>query len=73
MLISNQTPWLHLKEKKIGWDLALDDTDDFASAITMMAQLNQQEFDEIAFESWKFACNFIENPTIKNNYINLFS
>jgi len=73
VLISTQTPWLHLKEKKIGWDLSLDDYDDFASAITMMAQLNQQEFDEIAFESWKFACNFIKNPTIKNNYINLFS
>jgi glycosyltransferase involved in cell wall biosynthesis len=73
VLISDQTPWLHLKEKKIGWDFALDDIDDFVSIITMMAKLNQQEFDEMAFKSWKFACNFIKNPTIKNNYINLFS
>ena len=29
VLLSNQTPWLHLEEKGIGWDVPLDDAEGF--------------------------------------------
>lgn len=72
VLISDQTPWLQLGNKKAGWDLPLKEPEKFANTIDEMAQWDQNRFDEWAKGAWQFARLFIENPQLKKQYFNLF-
>jgi glycosyltransferase involved in cell wall biosynthesis len=73
VLISDQTPWLQLAAKKAGWDVPLNDPEKFARVIDEMASWQQSQFDEWALSAWHFARLFIENPSLKKQYLNLFS
>jgi len=72
VLISDQTPWLGLAEKKAGWDLPLDDTKAFSRIVEQAAAWDQQQFDEWALAAWNYARRFIENPELQNQYLRLF-
>ena len=73
VLISDQTPWLHLKEMQVGWDLPLDQPADFAAAIETAAGWDQFTFDQWSRSAWQYAKKFIENPDLKRDYLQLFS
>ncbi len=73
VLISDQTPWLHLSNLNIGWDLPLDETAAFINCIEKGALWNQQEFDKFAGAAWKYAKDFINQPTLTKPYYQLFS
>lgn len=73
VLISDQTPWLQLADKKAGWDVPLNDPGKFARIIDEMASWEQSQFDEWALGAWQYAQVFIENPALKKQYLNLFS
>jgi len=40
VLISDRTPWRNLKDAKVGWDISLDRTDEFISAITDFSKVD---------------------------------
>ncbi|HXD94606.1 MAG TPA: glycosyltransferase [Bacteroidia bacterium] len=44
-LISNATPWRNLKAKNIGWDIALNEKEKFATTINEVLQLSQADFE----------------------------
>ena len=73
VLISDQTPWLHLKEQNVGWDLPLKEPVQFIAAIETAAAWNQQTFDEWCGNAWQYAKKFIDNPVLKQQYLQLFS
>jgi len=73
VLISDQTPWLQLAQKKAGWDVPLNEPEKFAQIIDEMASWQQAQFEEWALSAWHFARLFIENPALKKQYLNLFS
>jgi glycosyltransferase involved in cell wall biosynthesis len=73
VLISDQTPWLQLASKNVGWDLPLYGPEKFAEVIDEMANWDQSRFDGWAKGAWQFARLFIENPILKKQYLNLFS
>jgi glycosyltransferase involved in cell wall biosynthesis len=73
VLISDQTPWLQLSRKKIGWDVPLIDSGKFSQVIEEMAGWDQNLFNEWSLAAWHFGRLFIENPTLKKQYVNLFS
>jgi glycosyltransferase involved in cell wall biosynthesis len=72
VLISDQTPWLGLSERKVGWDLPLDNLAGFTAAIENMARWDQPVFDEWAASAWKYAHDFIGNPELQKRYKELF-
>jgi glycosyltransferase involved in cell wall biosynthesis len=73
VLISDQTPWLQMATKKAGWDVSLHDPEKFARVIEEMASWDQANFDEWGQGAWHYARVFIENPTLKTQYFNLFA
>jgi glycosyltransferase involved in cell wall biosynthesis len=73
VLISDQTPWVNLESKKIGWDIPLQEPAKFTSVIEEAAAWNQQTFDEHAVASWQYANDFINNSKVKQDYFELFS
>jgi glycosyltransferase involved in cell wall biosynthesis len=73
VLISDQTPWLGLAHKQIGWDLPLANPGAFTRAMEEAANWDQRQFDEMAANSWQFAKSYIENSAVKQQYLQLFS
>lgn len=72
VLISNQTPWLNLQTKGVGWDISLDDSDGFVNAIVEAAMWDQAKFNIYAKATWEYANTFISNPSLKEQYKKLF-
>ena len=64
VLISDQTPWVKLKENKAGWDISLNQTEEFITAIKKLAGMNSAEFAEWAEGALLFAKNYIEGSRV---------
>lgn len=47
VLISDQTPWLQLEEKGIGWSLSLDDKNKFKQAIRTVGEMEEGELNKL--------------------------
>jgi len=73
VLISDQTPWLKLADRKAGWDVPLDQPEYYTSIIEKIASWDQQQYDEYAMAAWQYAKHFISNPALIEQYNNLFS
>ena len=72
MLISDQTPWQGLAAKKAGWDLPLGNPSSFGDVIAQTAGWDQQAFDQWERASWQYARDFIQNPELIKQYLDLF-
>lgn len=73
VLVSDQTPWLDLENKKAGWDISLNNRYKFKKIIEGASEWDQNEFDEHAKNAWQYAHRFIKNSVIKERYMQLFS
>jgi glycosyltransferase involved in cell wall biosynthesis len=73
VLISDQTPWLNLAAQKAGWDLPLTDPATFAQVIGQVGSWDQSVFDQWALSAWQYAHEFIKNPELTRQYLNLFA
>lgn len=72
VLISDQTPWLNLPAQKAGWDLPLADSSRFTQILEQAAAWDQPTFDEWAHAAWCYANAFINQPSLRNQYLELF-
>ena len=72
-LISDKTPWHHLKRQLTGWDLPLESDQPWLNAL-----IEAGNWDQIAFDSWckksrEFAENHVDQFNLKQDYLKLFS
>lgn len=72
VVISSETPWKRLQEKKIGWDIPLSDARAFVDAIEHAAAWTQGEFDEYAYLAWQFAKSYKQASTDIEKYKSIF-
>lgn len=73
VLISDQTPWRNLEEKKAGWDLSLNDTNAFSQQIDAVAMMDQQEWQTWCTGAHQLAQAVFNDTSIKEKYLALFS
>lgn len=74
VIISNKTPWRHLTNKKIGYDLSLDDPGACITAIEHFSAMPQQLYDEWSKEAMKFASSIqMATDDLKEKYRLLFN
>jgi len=73
VIISDQTPWRNLEEKKIGWDIALADTDKFVKTIQYCINMGQEEYNQLSSNAYEFAKSFASNPEIIEQSRKLFA
>ncbi len=57
VIISDKTPWKNLEEKKIGWDINLQDKDKFRKVIQKCIDMTQEEYDKMSLNAFNFAKN----------------
>jgi glycosyltransferase involved in cell wall biosynthesis len=72
-LISDKTPWHHLKKQLTGWDLPLENEQAWLNALDEAG-----DWDQVAFESWcrnsrEFAARHVGQYNLTRQYQNLFS
>lgn len=75
ILISDQTPWRGLAEKKVGWDIALSKQDRFKEILQICVAMSDDEFMAWSNCATIYAQNFIESHSSSalQSYRNLFS
>lgn len=72
VIISNTTPWIDLEEKRVGWEVSLDDNGKFVTAIEKAALFNQESYDDLCQNSLSFAKNYIHKAKTKEQYFKMF-
>ena len=72
-LISDQTPWRKLEDHKAGWDVSLDQPQQFAAAIEKVAAMDNETMNEWCRGAWNFCNNYLKNSDIRAAYLKLFS
>lgn len=72
VIISDRTPWRGLKEKGIGWDIALRHPDQFIQAIETAALMDQETYTRMSQAALGFAEAFVADPGILESNCKLF-
>lgn len=72
VIISDQTPWKGLKEKKTGWEIPLNQEEKFIKTIQYCIDMEQEEYNQISENAYEFAKAFANNPKLIEQSRNLF-
>jgi len=72
-LISDKTPWHHLKKQLTGWDLPLDQEQPWINALIEAGNWDQDAFDSWSRRSREFAAQHVDQFNLKQAYLKLFS
>ena len=64
VIISDQTPWRNLEEEGIGWDIPLDQPEQFIQAIEKAAAMTQEDYQKMSKAAFEFAKRFSEDPEV---------
>ena len=73
VFISDKTPWKNLPYAGCGWDIPLNKPDVWAQTIQRCVEMEQNEYNEWAEKTWRFAKSYRENSETKAKYLELFS
>ena len=71
LVISNRTPWRDLEEKAIGWDLPLEDPDEWLATIEKCIQMPHPEFTNLSQHSRQFAKEWLTDPDLEESNRNV--
>lgn len=73
VLISNTTPWLHLKKKNVGWDVALEQPEQWDQSIREAAELTDDAFRQMCTQSYAYAADFLKEDSYRQKYYQLLN
>jgi glycosyltransferase involved in cell wall biosynthesis len=71
LIISNRTPWNELEDKKIGWDLPLEEPGKWLEVINHCIKLDGINYRKLSENSRKFACQWLNDPKIEESTLNV--
>jgi glycosyltransferase involved in cell wall biosynthesis len=74
VLISDQTPWRGISEKEIGWDLPLDDRDEFRNVLETLVGMDNDEFSRRSLAAISFIQSYLkrQRQELHHAYKSLF-
>lgn len=72
-LISDQTPWIDLEEKKIGVDIPLAEEDKFRDKLEMFAAMDQAEFNTWSASAKRYGEQVANDEALIAQYHEIFS
>jgi glycosyltransferase involved in cell wall biosynthesis len=73
VITSNGTPWKNLRQHHAGWNVNTNTTAEIVSAVTELANMNQDDFNNYSSGAYQLANTFISNQNFKEAYKQLFS
>ncbi len=72
-IISNNTPWINLEEKKVGWDISLKKENSFIRVIENAINMSNQEYSELSISAVTYINQHIYSKEIIDRSYKLFS
>lgn len=70
VILSDQTPWRYLTDKRIGWDISLCNLNDFKKIIENCIEMDQTIYDEFSKNAFNYASDYCnDNKIIQQNYL----
>lgn len=64
VIISDQTPWKGLENKKCGWDIPLNQSKKFSEIIDKASKMQQEEYEVLSRSAFACAEQYMNNPGI---------
>jgi glycosyltransferase involved in cell wall biosynthesis len=65
LITTNNTPWLKLEEKNIGWDLTLENRNEWHNILKKCVAMDNTEYQNMSVASRKFAVDFLADEDIE--------
>ena len=72
VIISDRTPWRNLAERKAGWDLDLDNTNNIVEVVSYAIMMNQETYNQWSLKASEMADAIVNNPQSIRDNKNLF-
>ncbi|MBA3972082.1 MAG: glycosyltransferase family 4 protein [Bacteroidetes bacterium] len=72
VIISNQTPWKSLHNRKAGWDIPLNEENHFVRVIDECIQMDQDDYNQMSQAAFTFAKEYIDDKEIIEQNKHLF-
>ena len=73
VIISDKTPWRDLEKEKAGWDIPLENKDNFIEILNKCSLMDQQEYNKWCLGAFTFANRYKLNSDLTEEYFELFS
>lgn len=64
VIISDNTPWRNLEEKKVGWDISLNDTQNLQNVLEAAINMDQVSYDKWSQNAFNFATAYYNNEDV---------
>src|SRR5690606_37969753 len=72
VIISDQTPWRRLAEKKVGWDLSLNAKSTWVQTLQSCVDMSSIEYQLMAESAQNFALQWIDESGVHDKNAELF-
>ena len=72
-IISDQTPWINLKKFNAGWDLKLEDKNEFIQAIEELYTIDNEEYTKKSLSIMKYIQDKLNMDKLTIEYIDFFN
>jgi glycosyltransferase involved in cell wall biosynthesis len=73
VLISDQTPWRQLKSAGVGWDIPIDDTEQFSAVLQQCVDAGDELYAALRVRAKEYAESHLNNPGIVEANRKLFN
>jgi glycosyltransferase involved in cell wall biosynthesis len=64
VLISDKTPWRHLEEEGVGWDIPLTEAERFNSVLQECVDADDSQYSALAARAFEYAMKAVSDPAI---------
>ena len=65
LIISDTTPWRDLQSKRIGWDLSLEEPDEWVNTLNRCIAMDQQDYEGLSARSRKFVIDWLADRKLE--------
>lgn len=72
VVISDQTPWAQLKEKNVGFDISLDEENEYINILNKLIDMSEEEYRYLSKSACEYGENQIENQSSIQEHDNMF-
>lgn len=73
LIISDRTPWLDLEKKEIGWDISLDNSDEWLNKLNFCIGLDGINYSKFSASSREFVCEWLQKPEIEESTLSILN
>ncbi|MGB0402644.1 MAG: glycosyltransferase, partial [Salibacteraceae bacterium] len=73
ILLSDNTPWLKLEEKEIGYSISLSQKKEWVNTLQAITGMNEKEYSILRQKAWSFGQEKLKQEDLLKEYIQLFS